>query len=197
MKPYTESQHIVLDIETLGVETGAPIIQIAAQALWLNKETKTPVVSDMFSRYINLRSNADLGLTKFEPATLIWWLNQSKKSLVAEDVLRQTFGGDDWDDVILGFWTWVNSLGLDWDNTYYWSRGSDFDFRHLNNVFEKTNTMIPWEFWQIRDIRTIDDPLFLKNYQRRLNNHNAQTDVENEIDMLSWALFGQHPRVDK
>ena len=185
MKPYAESTHVVVDIETLGIETGSPIIQIAAMRLRL--EDDRAVIDEKFNNYINLESNFAAGLTTYNPNTIEWWLCQARQNEVAFDALTYAIHGKNLEDVVQDFNWWLKHR-VD-ENTYFWSRGMDFDFRHLEHALKRFFFEPPWHFWQLRDIRTIDDPVFLGNYQRGYNPHDALVDVDNDIQLLAWAIY--------
>lgn len=195
MKPYKESKHVVIDIETLGIETGAPIIQIAAASVLYDEKVGAPIVQSEFCRFISLESNANKGLTKFNGDTVEWWLNQAESSKEAMNVLKEAAHGDRLYDVISEYIDWDYLFGAysdDHIDTYYWSRGTDFDFRHLGNAFKIYGFETPWEFWQLRDLRTIDDPAFVGNYQRPKDVHDARLDVNNAVELLCWAIWCQY-----
>lgn len=196
MKPYKEAKHVVIDIETMGIETGAPIIQIAAASVLYNEKENCPIVQSEFCRFISLESNANKGLTKFDGDTLEWWLNQAERSKEAMNVLKEVAHGDRLYDVISEYLDWDYLFGTSSDDnidTYYWSRGTDFDFRHLGNAFKLFGFQTPWKFWQLRDLRTIDDPAFVGDYTRPKDLHDARLDVDNAVHLLCWAIWRQCP----
>lgn len=188
---YADSWHIVLDIETLGIETGAPIIQIAAKIL--KHKDGVPVIVYDFNRYINLQSNIDAGLRTLDEDTLLWWLDQYKNH--NSDTLEQAVSGDALDDVLYDFAEFIRDCVPADADKFFWSRGIDFDFRHLAHAFEVFDIRVPWKFWECRDLRTIDDKAFLGDFVKDKNNHDARTDTLNDLTLLSWAIWKQRPVV--
>ena len=63
-------------------------------------------------------------------------------------------------------------------------RGTDFDFRIIKNIAQQLNLEPFWKFWEVRDIRTISNPLLLPNDLVTSNNHRALDDAYNEATEL-------------
>jgi hypothetical protein len=47
--------------------------------------------------------------------------------------------------------SWIKGHGF----THPWSHGSIFDIAILENAYRQCNLPIPWNFWDIRDTRTL------------------------------------------
>lgn len=132
-----DCRHVVIDIETLGTAPSAVILSIAAVEVdgdgreeWLLDPERQP------------------GRT-VSASTVAWWMRQTQE---ARD---RAFGG-------------VGSLygalqGLD-DlisrghprPVMVWSRGS-MDIAVLQHAYEHGHDGVPWDFWMVRDVRTIAD----------------------------------------
>ena len=64
------------------------------------------------------------------------------------------------------------SVGVD----VFWCQGPLFDYAILQNIYRQMKTPIPWQYWQIRDSRTLFS-LVPKDYnEQRTGLHNALQD---------------------
>ena len=44
-----------------------------------------------------------------------------------------------------------------WGCSAFWSHGATFDLTMLENVYSQLNKPLPWNYWQLRDTRTLFD----------------------------------------
>src|SRR6056300_1071174 len=101
--------------------------------------------------------------------TLAWWSNQDPKAQ------EEAFGEDDRTPVIDFLYTlpkWINGVDV------LWGHGYGFDITILEDMLRQNKKNIPWNFWQVRDSRTLfsmckSDPR--KGIQKDL--HNALADA--------------------
>ena len=176
MVNYKDARHIIVDIETLGTEPGCPILEIAAAVLY-NKG-----VEKAFHARIDLDSNIAHGQTKLSKDTLVWWMNKR------EQLLSLLNNGRPFDVALKEFSQWLTDIS--WDSgLYFWAKSPQFDYGILEDAFKKLDLRVFWNYRSIRDIRTIDNPLFITHDLK--NNHNAVKDVENETIILRKVIWGE------
>jgi len=132
----------MLDIETLGNKTNSVILSIGACYF----EPKTGEIGDTLSVHVNAASCVDAGLD-MDASTVLWWLDQGK------DAQQKILDGQE-RGMILGGALLKLCEFID-DNAQVWGNGATFDNAILKNAYEKTNTIVPWKFWNDRDVRTI------------------------------------------
>lgn len=176
---YEDStRHVVIDIETLGLEVGCPIIQIGA--IEVKKEFGEWTLGRSFYTGITIESNIKNGFINISKDTLKFWSNNAESfSKIFEKLTRIK-------DAITSFHEYLNEI--DNELNFFWCKGTDFDFPILKNAFEKFDLPVPWGYSQIRDIRTIQDPMFYGNFVPKINNHDALSDAINEATVLIAVL---------
>lgn len=135
--------NLMLDIETLGVSTEAPLISIGAVFF----EPLTGECGDEFYRVITLSSALENCLV--DPRTLQWWMTQS-------DAARAVFNDPsavDLHGALQEFSNFIQSRGN--DDVQVWGNGASFDNAILAAVYRKHGLKLPWRFRNDRDVRTI------------------------------------------
>ena len=78
--------------------------------------------------------------------TLNWWLNQS------EDIREEALGEQDRVSLTT-LYRDLNKFLVGVDNI--WAQGPLFDFAILENLYRQCGWPTPWQYWQIRDSRTL------------------------------------------
>lgn len=140
-----EPDHGMIDLETLGTKSFAPISAIGAVAFRMDD---TPM-TDMFYQAITLESNFDVGLRP-DASTLKWWLTDPKVSQEARD---RTFNDPQACPLPMAldlFTNWLNSRPLK-----LWGNSARFDLGLLENAYKACGKNAPWEFRLERCYRTI------------------------------------------
>ena len=137
----------MIDLETLDVLPTATILTIGAVKFDpFGDDVKSPECVKFYTR-VDVDSCDRLGAT-VSPATIEWWANQDQ---AAQD---EAFDPNDRVDV-------VNALEqlykFCWGAKRVWSHGAGFDVIILENYFRKIGKAIPWQFWEVRDTRTLFD----------------------------------------
>lgn len=132
---------IMLDIDTLSTASDAAILSIGAVKF-------DPLGNDNFDEFyakIDIDSCVRLGL-RISDSTINWWAQQSHE--LQDDV----FNPDDRIDIVDAF------------NKFYkfcfgcqtvWSNGVSFDVVICETVFNRMNKRVPWDYWNVRDFRTL------------------------------------------
>jgi len=133
----------MLDIETLSTRPDAVVLTLGAVKF-------DPWAADVDTdRGLYVRCNVDEQISMgrhVQEETLAWWGKQ------AEDVREEALGDHDR--------TSMNSM-LDQINRFLvgsnniWCQGPAFDIVILENLYRQMERPAPWQFWQIRDSRTL------------------------------------------
>ena len=179
--PYNEAAHLVIDIETFGTNDDAVILELAGITVVPdeNKHLKT----DGYADYVfDIEHQMNVLNRKVESGTLAWWLE--KGSMLQSMFTDAENSSKLFKPCYLQLAEAVRQLRDDFPAVYFWSRGTDFDFRIIKNIAQQLNLEPFWKFWEVRDIRTISNPLLLPNEFVTSNNHRALDDAYNEATEL-------------
>jgi hypothetical protein len=137
------ARHLMVDLETLATSPDAVILTIGAV-------TFDPASNRIFDKLyyrVDIESCDRLGMTVNDD-TVEWWSKQ------AADVQTEAFAEDNRlpiEEVIEKFHKFA------WNCDAFWSHGATFDLVILDCYYRKLNKVPPWNFWQIRDTRTLFD----------------------------------------
>jgi hypothetical protein len=136
--------HLMLDIESIGTRPGAVILSCAFVRF-----------SDEAHMTLNLSipDQEALGLEK-DPATEAWWRDQEAKHPGAW--AAATSDPTPLAGALLYIADWLNwARGT--DDMQIWCHGATFDAPLLSEVYRRAAIVCPWQFWQVRDTRTLYD----------------------------------------
>lgn len=162
---------IMVDIETWSTRSNAAILAIGA--VKFDAEFN---IQDRFYCNVDPISCRNFGL-HFDPDTIEFWrknpeaFNQTKENRISIQ------------EAISQFNEWIGPA----KKTEVWANGAAFDFPILEWSFVQSNTPIPWEFWNVRDARTIYKlaGLDTKTFADREGTfHNAVDDCITQVRML-------------
>lgn len=164
-----EFPEIMVDLETLGTGIDAHILAIGACSLW--------DTDDNF--YIELTSTDQN--RKIDIATVQWWVHQSEEA-------RRIF--NDYEESVplhkglFQFLAWMRSKG----NTHkakIWSHGATFDVPILAHALTQHGLSVPWNFWNVRDTRTMID------LAKQINNDDPMKPLRDGVhhNALDDAIF--------
>jgi hypothetical protein len=133
---------IMLDLESLGTRPDCAILTLGAVKF-------DPYTLDRFGDSLYLRINVDEQLAlgrEIQEDTLAWWSRQ------ADDVREEALG--EHDRVSLSdMYKKLNKFTVGVNNI--WCQGPAFDIVILENIYRQMGWPTPWQFWQIRDSRTL------------------------------------------
>ena len=157
---------VMIDLETLDVLPTATILTLGAVKFDpMGDDVNEPTMQKLYIK-IDIDSCDKLGGT-VSPATLEWWASQSKE---AQD---DAFDPNDRVSVEVA----LNQLyHFCWGAKRVWSHGVGFDLIILENYFRKIGKAIPWQFWEMRDTRTLFD-LGINPERATVTAHNALADA--------------------
>jgi hypothetical protein len=164
------SSHLMIDIEGLGTGPDAAILTIAAQSF-------DPFGSGHYDRHyyarITLESQEN---RRIQDDTLAWWSTQPEAQ-------AEAFAED-------------NRIPLDqaldelyklaWQHDYIWAQGPTYDINILEHAYKSYNKTQPWQFYRIRDSRTV-----LSLWPERPvppTSHHALEDTRKQISVLQQTL---------
>jgi exodeoxyribonuclease VIII len=133
----------MVDLETMAVSPNAVVLTLGA--VHFNP------YGDGYSDKLYMRISIDDQDTlnrEVDPNTLDWWAKQDAK------IMEEAFSPDDrvpLAEAIDRFHKFA------WGCDAFWSHGSVFDIVILENIYRQLGKPVPWQFWQIRDTRTLFD----------------------------------------
>jgi DNA polymerase III epsilon subunit-like protein len=138
---------VMIDLETLDVLPTATILTIGAVKFDpFGDDVKNPECVKFYTR-VDVDSCDRLGAT-VSSSTLEWWAGQDQ---AAQD---EAFDPKDRVDVVQAL---EQLYKFCWGAKRVWSHGAGFDVIILENYFRKIGKAIPWQFWEVRDTRTLFD----------------------------------------
>lgn len=137
------AKHLMVDLETLAITPDAVVLSLGA----VHFNPRSNGIQDTLYFKVDLDDQDRLGRT-IDPNTLDWW---SKQDPV---IMEEAFSPNDRISL---------SEALDqfhrfaWGCDAFWSHGAGFDIVILENIYRQLGKGIPWNYWQIRDTRTLFD----------------------------------------
>lgn len=156
---------LMLDLETLAVSPRSTILTLGAVHF-------DPLGSRMFDclyMRIDIDAQDTLG-REVDPNTLDWWSKQSPE--IMEEAFDPTHR--------IPLTEAVDQFHkFAWGCDTFWSHGSVFDIVIMEDLYRQLNRTPPWNFWQIRDTRTIFD-LGIDPEMPQNSKHNALEDARRQ-----------------
>jgi hypothetical protein len=164
------SSHLMIDIEGLGTGPDAAILTIAAQSF-------DPFGTGHYDRHyyarITLESQEN---RRIQDDTLAWWATQPEaqaEAFAEEDRVPLDQALDE-------------LYKLAWQHDYIWAQGPTYDINILEHAYKSYNKTQPWQFYRIRDSRTV-----LSLWPGRPvppTSHHALEDTRKQINILQQTL---------
>lgn len=161
----------MIDIEGLATGPDATILTIAAQGF-------DPMGQGYFDNHqfyarITLESQPSRSI---EQSTIDWWATQKESQ--AEAFAEE--GRVDLDVALQDLARIIRKSKLVWMN------GPTYDATILENAYKSYDMALPWQYWAIRDARTIYS--LCPDLDRPVASHHALEDCRRQITMLQDAL---------
>jgi hypothetical protein len=177
--------HVMLDLETWGLEPGCAIRSIGAVVF--DPRSSSTGLEPTFYRNVTDESNRSARLTA-DPKTQAWWNEQSDAAraplLVNQITLRQA---------MVDFTKWWLASGA----VTVWSHGANFDEPIFRYAAKRVGFDVPWHYREVRDTRTL---FWLtgfneKSVQLLLGGveHNALDDALQQVVAVQQAMKGLRP----
>lgn len=137
---------VMLDLETMGVESDAAIIAIGA----VEFDMTTLELGQPFYAVVDFKSSIQAGCS-ITPETVMWWMQQSDEARKAVHT-----GGIHLNTVLSGFSKWLRGCG---EHKYLriWGNGANFDNVILANAYKKAGMVLPWMWYNDRCYRTMKE----------------------------------------
>lgn len=137
------AKHLMVDLETMAVSPRAVVLSLGA----VHFNPYGNGYGDKLYFKIDLDDQDKLG-REIDPNTLDWWAKQDPA------IMEEAFspeGRISLADAMDQFHKFA------WGCDCFWSHGAGFDIVILENIMRQLGRSLPWNYWQIRDTRTIFD----------------------------------------
>lgn len=156
------AKHLMVDMETMAVSPRAVVLSLGAVHFDPYKEGFT----DSIYFKIDLDDQDKLG-REIDPNTLDWWAKQDAK------IMEEAFSPDNRISLIDAMDQFHKFA---WGCDAFWSHGATFDLVILEDIYRQLNKPLPWNFWQLRDTRTLFDLGYDPNMPKN-SKHDALQDA--------------------
>lgn len=138
---------LMIDLETLDVRPTASVLTIGAVKFDpFSLETEKPTADRLYIK-VDIDSCHDLGCTVCD-ATIEWWSRQSEQ---AQQEAFDPVGRVNVRDAIDQLYRFA------WGCHRVWSHGAGFDVVICEHLYKQVGRAAPWQYWQVRDTRTMFD----------------------------------------
>jgi hypothetical protein len=165
----------MLDLETLSVRPDATILTLGACKF--SPYNQEPRDKGIYFR-VSVDEQIKLG-RHVDDNTVEWWGRQ------ADDVREEALGEDN--RVSLDEFTReLNRFIIGCDNI--WAQGPVFDVVILENLYRQLGLPCPWQFWQIRDSRTLLSTLGDPREKNKAGLHNALEDAVSQAQAVQTVF---------
>lgn len=172
--------HATIDLETLDTCPGATILSIGG--VKFDPYTANDPY-DKFYYKVCINDQDALGRTASD-GTIEWWGKQDPK--IMEEAFDQT-GAVTVNELCDALNRWVVGVEI------FWGQGYGFDYTILEDMYRGVKRPIPWNFWQVRDSRTLfgllrEDPR--KKIQNNLHNAYADAYYQSKAIQIAFSDLG-------
>jgi len=137
------AKHLMVDLETMAVSPTAVILTLGA----VHFNPYGNGYSDKLYFRISIDDQDALG-REIDENTLDWWSKQSP------EIMEEAFSPDNRLPLVEA----VDKFHkFAWGCDAFWSHGIPFDLMMIENLYRQLNKPLPWNYWQLRDTRTLFD----------------------------------------
>ncbi|WP_447863618.1 3'-5' exoribonuclease domain-containing protein [Kluyvera sichuanensis] len=175
-------RHLMVDLETMGKKSNAPIVSIGA--VFFNPNTGNTGAE--FYTAVSLESAMLHGGVP-DAGTIIWWLKQSpeaRSAIAMADTMTLINALELFSDFI----SENSDAGSD---VQVWGNGASFDNVILRSSYDRANIECPWKFRNDRDVRTMTElgkaiginPRYDIPFDGDM--HNALSDARHQVKYVS------------
>ena len=170
----------MIDLETLDTRPSCTVLSLGA--IKFDPTSNTEPHSELYFK-VCVDDQDRLGRTSSDD-TIEWWGRQ--KPEIMEEAFDQT-GAVSVDEALRQINKWV--VGVD----TLWGQGYGFDYTIMEDMFRQGGMPIPWNFWIIRDSRTLfgccqKDPR--KSMQTDLHNALADAYFQSKAIQVAYKELG-------
>jgi hypothetical protein len=157
-----KSKSLMLDLETMAVSPNAVVLTLGAVKFDLYGNG----YGDRLYFKIDIDDQDKLG-REIDPNTLDWWSKQDSA------IMEEAFSSDDRIPLVDAMDQFHKFA---WGCDTFWSHGATFDLVIIENIYRQLGKSLPWNYWQLRDTRTLFDLGFDPDMPRG-GKHNALQDA--------------------
>ncbi|EPN4415033.1 3'-5' exoribonuclease domain-containing protein [Escherichia coli] len=169
--------HLMIDLETMGKNSDAPIISIGA----IFFDPQTGEMGPEFSKTIDLETAGGV----IDRDTIKWWLKQSREaqSAILTDEIPL-------DDALLQLREFIDENSGEFF-VQVWGNGATFDNVILRRSYERQGIPCPWRYTNDRDVRTMVALGLVMDFDARTTipfegeRHNALNDARYQAKYVS------------
>jgi hypothetical protein len=157
--------NMMIDIETLATSPNSVILTVGA--VKFDPKTTTVPHSDFYHR-LNIDEQTALG-RRIDDSTITWWSSQNANVQAEAFSDENRIGLQDFARELNRYMVGVDKI---------WYHGANFDMVIIENLFDQLGVGRNWQFWQLRDSRTLFDVMPSdprKDFDQR-NLHNSLED---------------------
>ena len=134
---------MMLDMETMAVSPNAVVLSLGA----VHFNPYGNGYGDKIYFKIDLDDKDKLN-REIDPKTLEWWSKQDPA------IMEEAFSEE-------GRISLVDAMDqfhkFAWGCSAFWSHGATFDLVIIENIYRQLGKNLPWQYWQLRDTRTLFD----------------------------------------
>lgn len=182
LKPRID-QHCMIDIECLAQSNDSVILTIGAVCFdpyandiedFENQKIEKHNFTKFYKR-VSIESCTDIGLVISED-TVKWWSKQNQHAI------DEAFSEEDRepiDKVLKDLFMYSRHC------THFWAKSPQFDMSIIETAAKKLDLGVPWNYHQLRDVRTIEEITSLES--KSSNNHRADDDALNQAKIVQKA----------
>lgn len=166
----SETERVMIDIETLGLEPGAAIISMGACRFCPEKG----VVGETFYVEIDTDSCCDAGL-EIDEETYEWWQQQ-------DIALAPLNGGISLSEALTKLKDYVG------DADEVWAKSPSFDCEILETAYDEVGLNEPWKYYQERDVRTLSSLPSAVEIEMDGREHHALDDAVHQAEEVAATI---------
>jgi hypothetical protein len=133
----------MIDLETMAVTPDAVILTLGA----VHFNPYGNGIGEKLYFRVNIDDQDVLGRT-VDPSTLEWWGKQDPA------IMEEAFSEKDRIPLVEAMDKFHKFA---WGCSHFWSHGATFDLVMLENIYRQIKKPLPWNYWQLRDTRTLFD----------------------------------------
>ena len=137
------AKHLMIDMETMAVSPSAVVLSLGA----VHFNPYGNGYGDKIYFKIDLDDQDKLN-REIDPNTLEWWGKQDPA------IMEEAFSEE-------GRISLVEAMDIfhkfAWGCDAFWSHGATFDLVIIENIYRQLGKPLPWQYWQLRDTRTLFD----------------------------------------
>lgn len=176
---------MMIDIETLDTKASSVVIQIAAVSFLYNDKGQVEIIGELD---IKLPAHVQMAIGRtISLDTVKFWLNTPKQ----QKLLGELLAPSEEQGYIPGLNEFEEFCRAH-KPCEYWSQGPTFDMIILEDMSYDQGISVPWKFYQVRDLRTVqkfvgDDAKSIK-MKAENSNHNALDDCHSQIKLLQHFI---------